>query len=398
MDLEEKIYRLGEIGIALSSERNQNRLLEKILLEARTFANAEGSSLYIREGDKLKFIISQNVVLSSDSSQQAKCQFHSTTLDLSHSSIAGHVAIDGEILNIPDVYHLPADVPYSFNKKFDVENDYRTKSMLTVPMKDFDHKIVGVLALINARDEQNQVVSFRSEYEPLILSLSSQAGVALKNIQLTQDLEDAYLDTVIRLAFAAECREPNIGEHLRRMSAYCEILAEEMKMTQKEMHHIKYASPMHDVGKIGIPDSILLKAGKLTAEEYEVMKKHTIFGARILARGGSELLKLSEKIALTHHEKYDGTGYPYGLKGEDIPIEGRIVALADVFDALASKRCYKNSWEKEKVAEYIIERSGSHFDPYVVKAFQNRIRDFFDLEKTLKYDQNFMKFIEKREN
>lgn len=377
MDFNEKLYKLTEIGIALSSERNLTTLLEKIVAEARAFTNAEGGSLYIREQNLLKFNISQNSVLSNGQTRQRV--FFSSTLPLNSQSLAGYAALHGKILNIPNVYKLPATSPYKFNRSFDEQNHYRTKSMLVVPMQDSRRNIVGVLALINARSPQGQLVAFNPDFENLVLCLASQAAVAIKNIQLTQQLKDAYLDTIIRLSMAAECRDADISGHLQRISEYSAILAQELGLAEEQVENIRYASPMHDVGKIGICDAILLKNGKLTEEEYEEMKKHPIFGAKILSDGASDVIRLSEEIALNHHEKYDGSGYPYGKKGEQIPLAGRIVALADVFDALASKRAYKDAWDIEAVVDYIREHSNSHFDPKVVAAFERRLQDFFHI-------------------
>ena len=143
---------------------------------------------------------------------------------------------------------------------------------------------------------------------------------------------------------------------------------------------ILYASPLHDVGKLGTPDAILLKPGKLTSEEYEVMKDHTTIGARILSGSSSPLLQLAERIAISHHEKWNGTGYPAGLKGEEIPLVGRIVALADVFDALASKRVYKDAFPMERVLEIIHNDSGTHFDPTVVDALDRCLPTLLEIK------------------
>ena len=371
MKIEELLYKLTEIGISLSRERDINTLLEKILTEARTFTNAEGGSLYIKEGDLLRFILSQNDVLVKNK----KTIFVNETLQLSSNSMAGYVGITGKTLNIENVHNLPYDSPYKYNPKFDEENNYKTESMLLAPMKDGD-EVIGVLALINARSFENKVIPFDSRYESLLNSLASQAAVAYLNAQLTKKLKDAYLETVLRLSMAAECREPDIAGHLSRISTYSAILAEELGFSREEVENIECASPMHDVGKIGVPDSILLKPAKLTKEEYEEMKKHTTYGANILRGSSADILRLSEKIALTHHECFDGSGYPEGLSGESIPIEGRIVALADVFDALTSKRVYKDSWNTEEVIKYIHEKSGTQFDPKVVEALDKRLEDF----------------------
>ncbi|MEN9245153.1 MAG: HD domain-containing phosphohydrolase, partial [Thermostichales cyanobacterium SRBZ-1_bins_19] len=168
----------------------------------------------------------------------------------------------------------------------------------------------------------------------------------------------------------AEDRDHDTSYHLKQVSPDSGIIAKHLGLSEREQELILYASPMHDVGKLGIPDAILLKPGPLTVEERACMQRHPIIGAEILGKSDSELLQLSAVIALCHHEKYDGSGYPQGLKGEEIPLPGRIVALADVFDALASKRAYKKSWDLTQILEFIDQNTGSHFDPKVVAAFK----------------------------
>jgi len=179
----------------------------------------------------------------------------------------------------------------------------------------------------------------------------------------------ASLDTIHRLARAAEYKDEDTGAHIKRMSQYSASIARKMGLSDSEVENILYAAPMHDVGKIGIPDRILLKTGSLDAKEWEIMKKHTVFGAEILRGSDAEFIRLAEVIALTHHEKWDGSGYPRGLRGSKIPLVGRIVAVADVFDAVTSKRPYKKPIATGKSLEIIREGRGSHFEPEVVDAF-----------------------------
>lgn len=191
----------------------------------------------------------------------------------------------------------------------------------------------------------------------------------------TQDIRNAYQEILARLGRASEYRDNETGNHIKRVSLFAELIALDLGYDKQYTNLIKIATPMHDVGKIGIPDAIMLKPGKLTFEEFETMKKHVDIGAEILSGHPSEFLTMAHDIALTHHEKFDGSGYPSNLKGDEIPVSGRIVAIADVFDALTSVRPYKKAWTVEDASNLIREESGKHFDPDVVKSFFNVLPD-----------------------
>lgn len=185
----------------------------------------------------------------------------------------------------------------------------------------------------------------------------------------TEELHSTRLQVVQRLGMAAEYRDEETGNHILRMSHICELLAQKIGWDDKKCDLILNASPMHDIGKIGIPDAILLKPGKFEPSEWEIMKTHATIGAELLDGDESDLLRMAREIAISHHERWDGSGYPNGLKGEAIPMSGRIAALADVFDALTSVRPYKKAWSIEDAVAYIKENSGKHFDPALVEVF-----------------------------
>ncbi len=186
----------------------------------------------------------------------------------------------------------------------------------------------------------------------------------------TRELWETRLQVVRRLGMAAEYRDNDTGMHIQRMSRMSALLGKAIGLPEEQVDLLLNASPMHDIGKIGIPDAILLKPGKLTATEWEIMKTHTLIGANLLAGDSSDLMKMACQIALTHHERWDGTGYPQGLAGENIPLAGRIVAIADVLDALISRRPYKEPWPLEKALAFIQGEAGKHFDPALVERFQ----------------------------
>ncbi len=192
-------------------------------------------------------------------------------------------------------------------------------------------------------------------------------------MQATLDIRIREKETLLRLAKAGEYRDEETGYHIIRMAKYSRLIAEELKLTAMECDEIESSSPMHDIGKIGIPDHILHKPGPLDEAEWKTMRMHTVIGHKMLSDSPSRYLQIGAVIALGHHEKFDGTGYPYGLAGDAIPLPARIVAVADVFDALIAKRPYKNPWPPEKALDYIKSGAGSHFDPDCVHAFLRRL-------------------------
>jgi len=343
-------------------------------------------------------------------------------MPLDVKSIAGYTAIKGETLNIADVYRLEGGESFSFNPYYDKTHGYHTKSMLVVPMKNQFHQTVGVVELINCKsvgkagnaayeiflqskeDFEKKVVPFRPHHVGFVEAVAGQAAIALENNRMMQkiqeqmgeikasnrqlikyaedlskavselnvakeNLEEAYLDTIRRLVVASEYRDTDTGEHIVRMSRYSTLIARKLDLDEGEVQDILYAAPMHDVGKIGIPDRVLQKPGKLTAEEFEVMKGHTLIGKKILTDSKDRVLQLASRIAESHHEKWDGSGYPHGLSGERIPLYGRIVALADAFDALTTERPYKKAFSIEKACRIIREEKGRQFDPRLVDIF-----------------------------
>jgi putative two-component system response regulator len=192
----------------------------------------------------------------------------------------------------------------------------------------------------------------------------------------TEALNKTRLQIVHKLGRAAEYRDNETGLHIVRMSQFSAVLAKSLGWSVADSELMLHASPMHDIGKIGIPDSILLKPGKFEPDEWEIMKTHAAIGFDILQDGDTDLLKLASEIALSHHEKWDGTGYPNGIAGIEIPQSGRIVAVADVFDALTSPRPYKNAWSIEDAVTFICDNAGSHFDPEVVEQFKKCVPEF----------------------
>ncbi|NRD74072.1 DUF3369 domain-containing protein [Shewanella sp. VB17] len=217
----------------------------------------------------------------------------------------------------------------------------------------------------------------------LIDIFAVNVGVAFENLLLNKEVEDTQSELILRLGDVVESRSKEAANHVKRMSAYCYELALIAGMDLQDAQLIKHASPMHDIGKIATPDAVLLKAGKLDAAEWSIMRQHPQVGHQILAKSERPILKAASIIALQHHEKYDGSGYPSGIKGEDIHIFARIVAIADVFDALSHARCYKPAWPLDEVLKVMEEGSGTHFDPRLLKLFIENIEVFNTLKEEL---------------
>lgn len=199
-----------------------------------------------------------------------------------------------------------------------------------------------------------------------------QQEVRKRTYELEQnqlELKEAQLETIVRLARAAEHRDDDTGRHTQRVGLLCSLLAQNLGWEQHTIQLLHFSAPLHDVGKIGIPDSILLKTGKLSDIERKIMQKHSLIGADLLSGGNSDIIRMAERIAWTHHERWDGTGYPRGIKGEEIDVEGRILAVVDVFDALTHDRPYKKAWSIEEALEEIKRQRERHFDPEIVDQF-----------------------------
>jgi putative two-component system response regulator len=232
-----------------------------------------------------------------------------------------------------------------------------------------------------------QLKEYQNDLETTVQKRTGQLSEALRNSSALNR------EMIYRLLAAAECRNDASAKHIIRIGKYSRITARNLGFNGELIAIVEDAASMHDIGKIGIPDKILLKPGKLTIDEFEVIKSHTTIGAAILEDSEFPLLNMSYEIAFTHHERWDGTGYPAGLKGNDIPIIGRVVALADVFDALTSRRPYKPAYTWEKSLEIIQEESGTHFDPAVVSAFLTGLKDIKQIYEDF-YDTD-VKFVQK---
>ena len=383
-----------EIDSELSKVQDADILLERILLKARSVVNAEAGTIYVKEGDLLAFKYTQNATLEKRLPPGQKLPLSNMTIPIDDSRIAGYAANNKVLVRIDDAYAIPPDRPYSFNPSFDKQNDWKTGSILAVPLLSSAGNLLGVIQVINALDDSGKVIPFTKRDENLVGHFAATATSALQRAYMTRAM-------VLRMNRMAELRDPKeTGAHVNRVAGYAAEIYERWafnkgvpeKEREKTKDTLKMAAMLHDVGKVAISDLILKKPARFTPEEYKVMQAHTCFGARLFDDPQSEIDKISAEVALTHHENWDGTGYPgkvdifaefpidspleteadgsaRKLKGEEIPLGGRIVAVADVYDALVSKRVYKEVWEVDKVYDEIRSLAGKKFDPDVVDAF-----------------------------
>ncbi len=293
----------------------------------------------------------------------------------SNEGIVGSVVNSGE----PVIINNAAKDEH-FDNSFDRTTGFVTKKMIVVPTRDNQQQITGAIQVINTVDESD----FTGDDLNNLKLISVYISETIKTTLLLEEIEANQKELMYTFNIIADKRSKETGNHLKRVSLYSRELAQLIGLSPYECDIVADASTMHDIGKIAIPDAILEKPAKLTDEEYEIIKNHTVYGYEMFARSKRRLLQSSAIIAHEHHEKYDGTGYPRGLIGEDIHIFGRIVALADVFDALASKRIYKESWSYEDIFGYIGEQRGKHFDPMLVDLFLEHKETFINIHEQLR--------------
>jgi len=327
----------------------------------------------------------QNDTLFAGATAETRYVYSSRNLAIDRSSLAGYVAATADPLLIDDVYDIRSDVSYSFNPDFDVKAHYKTTSMLIVPMRTRQKDVVGVLQLINATADDGGAIPYSGRDRLVALQFAQSAADAIERARL-------YREMVLRMVELSSLRDPyETAQHAKRVGSYSVELydkwASAERIDRSEIKEnrevIRTAAMLHDVGKVAISDAILKKGSHLTADERRRMRLHTIYGARMFRRIESPWDKMAQEVALNHHERWDGTGYPgkidnlfakrvrvLGAKhGEEIPITARIVSLADVYDALISRRAYKEAWEDSDVMDYVKWQSGKHFDPTLVELF-----------------------------
>lgn len=364
-----------DAAVDIEMEKDQTVFVEKVLKHARRIFEAPAGCIAFVDGGSLDFLSFQNDEI--DASSISKDQNgNDLRIPLNHSSIAGHVALTGEFLRIDDPYNLSKTVPYKFDASIDQISGFKTDSILAIPLRHPTEGTIGALEIINPKNEFVHELNLG-----VAKSFSVISAVSIVNMRLQESLTKAYLETLERLGLAAEYKDEDTFQHIQRIRFSSKIIARELGFSVEGQESIFHASAMHDVGKVGIPDAILGKPSKLNGDEWTVMKSHSNKGAAILFGSQTKILKLSEEIAMHHHEKWNGKGYPDGLAGEGIPLAARIVAVADVFDALVNERPYKKAWPLEEALSLIKHEKGEHFDPQVVDAFFNCLDEILEIQK-----------------
>lgn len=290
----------------------------------------------------------------------------------SSAGLVGYAVTNDQAVFIHDAYTNEEYKSYLENGaiRTDQQTGYRTKALMVIPFRNSQGEIMGAYQAINKLTASEQF----SDKDMAYLTLaSSYAGKSLESALLTMEIEETQKEIIFRMGEIGESRSKETGNHVKRVAEYSYILALALGMSQEEAELLKIASPMHDIGKVAIPDAVLNKPGKLTEDEFKLMQNHTVIGYNLLRNSTRHILKTAAIVAYEHHEKWNGRGYPRGLQGEEIHIYGRITAIADVFDALGSDRVYKKAWELDRILQLFQEERGEHFDPDVVDAFLKQL-------------------------
>jgi len=360
----------------IASKRNHDDIISILANMGKALTSADRCTVWVLDGQE----IWTKVAHGMDAIRLPK-----------NSGIVGHSIATGEKVIIDDVYK-----DSRFNPDIDKKTLYRTRSMMVIPMVGNYGEIIGALQVINHLGETG--IFEERDMERLMLA-STYAAETIISANLSKEIADTQKEVVLTMGAIGESRSKETGNHVKRVAAYSKILALAYGMDESEAELLKQASPMHDIGKIAIPDAILKKPGRFNDEERAIMDTHAELGHAMIKESKRPLLKAASIVAYEHHEKYNGQGYPRGIKGEEIHIYGRITALADVFDALGSDRVYKKAWEDEKIFALLKKERGQHFDPLLIDLFFKNLDDILVVRQKYKdtYQESKPKERERKE-
>lgn len=355
---------LLKVGQAISGEPNVDRLLAVVMAETKAALNCDRCTVFIHDSDKNE-LWSRVATGIDNTNSDASTDSKTTTKVIrfpSHLGLAGYVCKTGETLNIKNPYNDPR-----FNREVDKKTGYKTENLLCMPMKNRDGDIIGVFQVLNKADGP-----FTRADEDLLMAIASQASVSLENAQRAKDQKSAFVSFIKTLSRTIDARDPITAGHSERVAQYSKIIGEELRLGKADHEALNVSALLHDIGKIGVREDILTKEGRLTLDEYRHIQKHAEYTYDILKNIHFERhLRDVPEIAGAHHERMDGCGYFRGLSGDDIPFLGRVLALSDVFDAITSRRHYRDRMPFDRVLTIVERDTGSHFDPRVVEAFFN---------------------------
>nr|WP_246512810.1 HD domain-containing phosphohydrolase [Azospirillum picis] len=381
-------------------------LSDRVLRKCREVTGAEAGTVFMLRGQgkgrRLEAVSAQNDLIRTRSTL--------FTVPVNQTSIVGYVASTGETLLLDDAYAIPGERPYRFNPGFDQNTGFRTRSIMAFALKGFRDRPIGVVQLINRRPVAGEAgpPTFLADHEQMIAPVNHIVGRALERAatlerlternralmqerrrvaELQVETERAFMVSVNLLARAAEVHDEETGNHILRVNEYSYALATWAGCNRAFCKEIRFSAALHDVGKMSVDQAVLHKKGRLDDRELAEMRRHPVYGHDILVT--SDRLKMAAEIALYHHEQWAGTGYPMGLKGEEIPLAARIVAIADCYDALRSPRPYKPSFSHEKSVDILLNgddriRPADHFDPRLIALFAQHHAEFDAIWERLK--------------
>ena len=353
---DDALLALLQVGRTIAIETNIDNLLTIIAQQIQQALGADRCTVFLLDDEHNE--LWSKVALGLESKE---IRFSAT------KGLAGHVAMSGETINIKNAYESEY-----FNKEIDLETGYKTRNILCMPIRNLSHQIVGVFQVLNKFDGD-----FTQKDEDLLIAIGSSAGIALENAnlfnkqkKLIEEQKKLFSSFIDALSVSIDARDKITSGHSKRVMLYAGLICDKCRLSEKEKEIIKNASLLHDIGKIGIKDSVLQKEGALTDEEYAHIKEHVKLTHSILGKVyNSKNFKEVSSIASSHHERFDGKGYFKGLKGEEIPFGGRILSICDVFDAITSKRHYRNKMEIKDALKIMKDGEDKHFDKNITNAF-----------------------------
>lgn len=400
----EKYEALRALAATLNGIYDLDAMLEAVLSQARRFVKAEAGSIYVPEGHRLLFAYSQNDFFSRQDDNNGSVHYKNQELSLVGNSLASYVARENMTLNIAEAYDIPLEAPYRFEPVFDQLTGYLTRSVLTLPLNAARGEVIGVLQVINRQLEGGEIGVFDRDDEELMQIFSATAAMAMERVQLIRRM-------LLRTVKISELRDPlETASHALRVGALAGFLYEQWALARsldpdevrKNVDHLRLAAMMHDIGKVGVPDMVLNKPNRLEPRERLEMEKHVLIGYKLFDPCASELDHMIREVILSHHERWDGQGYPGwvdpdtgrplpdhlgpegrapGKKAEEISVFGRVTAVADVFDALSSRRVYKEAFDEDLVCQIMLQESGRHFDPELVDLLLNNLGQAKNIRK-----------------